>query len=129
MFLHKIPTVLHFTLEGRWGIAPTGVPCCSAALPRCNRLHLQGIERVFMHLLEGNGDEMTILMIQTRMLVFVNVKYTFSLVQLTVKQMHNSKKNVQLGNKFIAILMQRLGTCGIFFVGNHNTSLIFSCLH
>jgi hypothetical protein len=50
------------------------VPCCSVAPPRCNRLHLQGIEWVFMHLLEGNGGEMTILMIQTRMLVFVYVK-------------------------------------------------------
>jgi hypothetical protein len=37
---------------------------------------------VFMHLLEGNGDEMTILMIQTRMLVFVYVKCTFLLVWL-----------------------------------------------
>jgi hypothetical protein len=58
------------------------VSCCSAALPRCNRLHLQGIERVLMLLFEGNGDEMTILMIQTRMLVFVYVKCTFSLVWL-----------------------------------------------
>jgi hypothetical protein len=36
-----------------------------------------------MHLLEGNEDKMTISMKQTRMVVFVYVKCTFSLVQAT----------------------------------------------
>jgi hypothetical protein len=40
--------------------------------------------------------------------------------------MHNSKKNVQLRNKFIAILMRR--HLRYFYMANCNTSVIFPCL-
>jgi hypothetical protein len=47
-----------------------------------------------MHLLEGKRDEMTILMIHTRILVFVYVKWIFSLVHIKLVSMSPMPKQL-----------------------------------